>query len=267
MKWKGKPMLCRIRSWKKPLRSLLLVYVGVFLFGWLSANRMAFLPPPASYQEGAEVHFVTHPNGERVAFVREVHPEASHVILFAHGNGEDIGQYGDFWREYRDQGFTVYAFDYRGYGQSSGRATIRNAREDILLLYRHLIETEGWDPQKVILHGRSLGSAFVLHLAARHPVGGVILESAFLNGFRTVTRANLFPFDPLPNDRNIRRIQAPVLIKHGQRDSVIPFFHGEALFRLAPEPKYHAWTVAGHDDLFYANPSAYWRAIRDFVKR
>jgi predicted alpha/beta hydrolase len=40
---------------------------------------------------------------------------------------------------FRDKGFSVLAYDYRGYGTSDGRALEKNAYEDIEAAYEYLV--------------------------------------------------------------------------------------------------------------------------------
>jgi fermentation-respiration switch protein FrsA (DUF1100 family) len=62
-------------------------------------------------------------------------------------------------------------------------------------------------------------------------------------------------FDSLPH---IRHVGAPVLIIHGERDTLIPATLGRALFAAAREPKHALWIAnGGHNDL--------WGRIRETV--
>ena len=54
-------------------------------------------------------------------------PEARYTLLYSHGNGEDMGDDLPILEEYRRAGFAVFAYDYNGYGASTGRA-IRGCR-------------------------------------------------------------------------------------------------------------------------------------------
>lgn len=228
---------------------------------------MAFFPPKPSYkQDEPGLFFVEHANGEKVAVLEVTHPDPAGTVLFAHGNAEDIGESRQFLEAYRDDaGVTVYALDYRGYGLSDGKAGFRNAKADVRRVYDYLISEKGIDPEKLFLHGRSLGSALLLPLAASEPSGGVILESSMLNGFRTVHPWLIYPADPIPNGHHIRRVTCPVLLLHGEADEVIPLWHGEALAKRASEPKTAVWIPGyGHNDLLFAG-DAYWESLRDFL--
>lgn len=249
------------------LRFLGLLYVGIFLFGWFSADSMAFFPPHPSYEQAEEgLFFVEHASGEKVAVLELPHPDPVGVVLFAHGNAEDIGEARGYLEAYRELGVTVYALDYRGYGLSDGRPGLRKAKEDVRRVFDFLIAEKGVEVDRLFLHGRSLGAAMILPVAAEEPVGGVILESCMLNGFRTIHPGLLYPLDPIPNGRTIRRVSSPLLLLHGQADDVIPIWHGEALLKRAPEPKTAVWIPNyGHNDLSFAG-DPYWESLRQFFE-
>src|SRR5262249_3317690 len=122
-------------------------------------------------------------------------------------------------------------------------------------------------PERIIILGRSVGSGPAVHLAARRPVAGLILESPFLSAFRVITGIPLLPFDKFPNYREIARVRCPVLIIHGTEDRVIGFWHGQKLFALAHEPKrFFAVEGADHNDLNEVAGARYFEAVQSFSK-
>jgi fermentation-respiration switch protein FrsA (DUF1100 family) len=265
------------RKWKKllvgdlTLRRVIIsaveIYVCVLAWAWFFSDRIAFQPPPPTYSEGTGITYATASSGEKIAMLSLTNAGATHVVLFAHGNAEDIGCVRDLLEEYRNSGFEVCTFDYRGYGLSQGRPSTSKSYEDIEAVYAELVGRRGVDPRGIIVHGRSLGAAVVLRLAARRPVGGVIVESAFVTAFRVKTRIPLFPIDKMRNNREIRKLRCPVLVIHGEADEAIGAWHGKLLFGLAREPKSAYWVPnAGHDDVCAVGGGEYWKQIRAFAE-
>jgi len=246
--------------------SLIEVYLCILGWAWLFSDRIAFQPPEPTYAEGDGVYRIATPNGEHIAVLGLTNAAASQVVLYAHGNAEDIGCVRETLEPYRAAGFEIYTFDYRGYGLSDGSPSTRKAYEDLDTLYRHLVEQKGIPPARLILHGRSLGAAVVLHVASRRPAAGVIVESAFLTAFRARTQIPVSPFDKMRNDREIRRLNCPVLVIHGEDDQTIPTWQGKRLYALAREPKSAYWAPqADHDDVLVSNEAEYWRQLRQFA--
>lgn len=114
--------------------------------------------------------------------------------------------------------------------------------------------------------GRSLGGALAIDLAARKPLGGLIVESSFVSAYRVVTRFSIYPFDKFKSLAKIGSARCPVLVIHGTKDEVISFWHGEKLFAAANQPKQSYWVEgAGHNDLMDVAGSGYGEAMKRFV--
>jgi abhydrolase domain-containing protein 17 len=253
------------------LRTLVVValaFAGVTLLAYLLANAVLFQPPRASYAAG-DLPFRRVPaaGADSLALMHLPHERARFTIIFSHGNAEDLGDVLPFLERLHASGFGVIGYDYRGYGQSGGgRATARSAAEDAEGVFRFAVDELGIPPDRLILHGRSVGSGPTLQVAARQDVAGVILESAFTSAYRVMTRVGVLPFDRFPNHRMILDVRAPVLVVHGTRDRVIPLSHGEALFALAREPKQSLWVAgAGHNDLTQVAGETYYLSLIRFA--
>lgn len=247
----------------------IVAYAAISLLAYLYAESVLFQPPRPSYR-GERVPFTRVPvgDGDSVAVQHLPHPGAELTILFSHGNAEDLGHGQDFLRALHAAGFTVLAYDYRGYGRSTARRPNEaRAIEDAEAVYRYAVEELGIPPDRLILHGRSLGAGPTLELATRHPSAGVVLESAFTSTYRVITRAPLLPFDRFPNLLRVRSLEVPVLVIHGTRDRAIPVSHGRALFSAAREPKRALWVEgAGHNDLVRVAGRAYIDEIVEFAR-
>jgi abhydrolase domain-containing protein 17 len=257
-------------SWRRVRNSLVLipvcVYLGLLVIGTFFADKVIFRPPYSSYKNNdLGLLKLSTASGESIGAKYYPSAEAKYTILFSHGNAEDIGHTEPFIGYLRDSGFNVMTYDYRGYGTSEGTPSEQNAYEDIDVAYRYLTEELRVPPNRIILHGRSLGGAVAVDLASREPVAGLIMESTFTSAFRVVTRWSMVPFDRFDSIGKMPRVRSPVLIIHGKRDRTIAFHHGEELFAAAPGVKYSLWTEdAGHNDLFNRTPVLYLKTIKEF---
>ena len=245
---------------------LVLSYVGLLLYGTMFAERMIFLPPVTEYRDTSSTVKLRSRDGVEISATYLPNPDATYTILFSHGNAEDLGTLAPELESMRALGFSVFAYDYHGYGTSGGKATEQNAYEDIDAAYNHLTQVLKVPPDRIIAHGRSLGGAVAIDLASRKPLGGLIIESSFVSAFRVVTGYRIFPFDKFRNLDKIEHVRCPVLVIHGRQDEVIPFWHGEQLFELANEPKTNFWVDgAGHNNLKLVAGADYVRALKGFI--
>jgi fermentation-respiration switch protein FrsA (DUF1100 family) len=248
---------------------LLLAYALAGVALYLASDRLIFLPGPSSYDHGPEHVALRTSRGGTVTAVHLPNDSARFTILFSHGNAEDLGDNGGFFAALHAAGFAVLAYDYDGYGTSAGRPSEAGAYAAADAAYAHLTETLGVPPERILLHGRSLGGAVSIELASRRPAAGLVLESTFTSPSRVVFGRRVFPFDPFPSLSRISRVRVPVLVVHGTEDRTIPFAHGGELLRAADAPWRDSLWVdgAGHNDLARVAGDRYRAALRAFADR
>ncbi|MVU83171.1 alpha/beta fold hydrolase [Nocardia sp. ET3-3] len=214
---------------------------------------------------------LTTSDGETVNawFVRASGEPIGH-ILFAHGNGGNIGDRSPMLAMLSAVGFDVLVFDYRGYGRSTGRTSEAGTYRDVRAAREALLAQPGVDANRVVYLGKSLGGGVMLELAKTHPPAALLLMSTF-TGLRDAAVA-VYPFLPklfvpnaYPSLRRIRQLRCPVLIMHGDHDELLPVRMGRELFAAAPEPKELVIYPGGmHNDLIgfpgWAQTVAAWAA-------
>ena len=132
----------------------LFVYLGLLIFAYFYADTLIFHPFPSSYRDKAEVIKLTTSDGERISVKFYHNPDATHTILFSHGNAEDIGELDSFFEWFLKNRFAVFAYDYRGYGTSEGKPTEEKVYRDIDAAYDYLINELKIPPDKIIVYGR-----------------------------------------------------------------------------------------------------------------
>jgi hypothetical protein len=254
---------------KAALVTALVVYVAFAAFAWFVADRMIFQPPSPSYRAGQLPIAIVPTDGGSLATLYLPNPSATVTALYAHGNAEDLGHVAPFLEELRGAGFAVLAFDYRGYGMSTGGPpSTAGATSDMEAVYRHAVQTMRIPPSRLVLYGRSVGSGPATDLAARVPIGGLVLESAFVSAFRVLTKVTLLPFDRFDNLRHLRQVRAPVLVIHGTADAVIPVSHGRRLYEAAGQPKQALWVEgAHHNDVPLVAGPRYWSTLAAFGRQ
>lgn len=250
------------------LVALLLSYLGLGLIALLFANALIFPAPRASY--GSETGLLRIPLDGRSEYFVARHlrnPDADKVIFYHGGNGEDLGTTAPRIQGLHDRGYSVFAWDYPGYGLSPGRPSQAAVLAGAEAGWHYLVEELGYRPDQIILYGRSLGGGPAVYLASTRKARGMILESTFTSTFRVLTRIRILPWDVFDNLAAIPRVQCPVLFVHGTRDFVVPFRHGPKLWKIAPEPKAHLWIDGGgHNNLVEEFGDTYWPTVTRFLE-
>jgi fermentation-respiration switch protein FrsA (DUF1100 family) len=203
---------------------------------YLSLDMM-FPRPPVSYSRGPDYIELRAPDGTVVMARYWPNPSARHTLLYLHGNYEDLGTVGEYVPGLVDAGYAVLAIDYRRYGLSGGVPNEANLYADTELAYEYLRTKLGVPAERIVPFGYSLGGGPAVELARRRPVGGLILQGAFVSAYRVMTRIPLFPADKFENLKKMPSIRCPVLVIHGTADNTVPGWHGEALYAAATARK------------------------------
>ncbi len=146
------------------------VYIGLVLYAHFFAESMIFLPPRHRYKDseprfaGQLVKLKTSQQ-ETIAAVHLRDPDAKYTLLISHGNAEDIAGLLPMLKEIRGWGYNILAYDYPGYGASSGRPTEAGSYRAIDAAYAYLVEDQKVPAERIIALGRSLGGAMAIDLA------------------------------------------------------------------------------------------------------
>jgi fermentation-respiration switch protein FrsA (DUF1100 family) len=247
-------------------RIALMLYVALVGVGLFLSDRYIFQPRPSSYKDTPELLKLTAADGKKITALYLSNPAAKYTLLISHGNSEDLGDDREWCEDLRGAGFNVFAYDYEGYGTSEGKPNEARTYQDVSAAYSYVVGVLKTPPDRVIIVGKSVGSGPAVHIAAREPVAGLIVQSGFMSAFRVMTRFSIVPFDKFPNYKDIRNVHCPVLFIHGTVDSVIGFYHGKELFELANEPKSHLSVEgANHNDVEEVAGDSYIKTIQTFA--
>lgn len=174
------------------------------------------------------------------------------LVLFLHGNAENVSTHirSALWLVV--QGYTVLALDYRGFGLSEGTPDLPQVFDDINTAFHWLLnyKIEQIPDAPLYLFGQSLGASLSikyldLYPEARSELSGLISEAAFMRygsiakhvaAGSWVTWVLQYPvqwvlpktYDPL--DSIGRLAPLPIMLVHSKQDEIIPFAHAQQLF-------------------------------------
>jgi hypothetical protein len=204
------------------------------------------------------------------------------VLVFFHGNGEIASDYDMVAPFYRLAGLALLVLDYRGYGWSDGYPLTTRLLPDALAAVDALpavLAQHDADTVPLFLKGRSLGSAPAVYCAQQRPqqFKGLILESGFADVPSLFGRLGiLIPSGllqsetlPLSNTEKLKNVTLPLLVIHGENDTLLPLHHGQALYAAAPSTAKRMVVIpnGGHNDLIMRDTAAYFGSIKEFVEK
>lgn len=226
----------------------------------------AYKPPRATYRDTMDVIKLTTQSGARISAVYLPNEQSQYILLVSHGNADDLGTIMPFLRNLHAHGFSVFAYDYEGYGTSGGRPSERHVYEDEQAAYEYLVNTLDIPSNHIIAYGRSLGAAAAIDLATKQKVAGVVVEGGFTSVLRAVTYYPIFLFDRFKNLAKIKQVTVPLLVIHGRQDRNVPFYHGERLYEAANCPKDFLWVdEGGHSDAQLKAGDKYWEKLENIT--
>ena len=233
---------------------------------WVSTKLLFPAPPPTYGETLPGLVMIPGVDGQRFAAVHRPNPQAKHLILYFHGNGEDLGSAARQIEERAAHGFAVLAVDYPGYGLTGGAPSESGVYAAAAAAYGYATGPLAWPKERVIVNGFSLGGAAATWLAAREQVGGLVLQSTFVSAYRVKLDAPLVLGDRMPNRARLARVRCPVLVVHGFDDGMIPWTHGRRLFEAAAGPKRCLWVPgAGHNNVISVAGDRYWSELDAFA--
>lgn len=259
----------------------LAVYLGLAAYLYLFQAGYVYFPElpsrrvettPASSGLAFETLKIATEDGETLEgwYVPASNPRAT--LLYFHGNGGNIGHRVELVEMFHRLGLNVLIFDYRGYGNSSGKPSETGTALDAEAAWRHLVEARRVPAGEIVLYGESLGGAVAARLAQSRAPRALVLYAAFTS-IPDMAR-HYYPYLPttlLARYRYDTRaalaaLRCPLLILHSRDDEIVPYRHGEELLAAAPEPKKLVELRGGHNDAPFVSRKRFMPAIAELLQ-
>lgn len=214
------------------------------------------------------------------------HPrEAAPTILYLHGNGECIADQLAHWPLWADQaGANIFFLDYPGYATSQGVPSLTTCCQAAMAALDHLLGKSTCDVPAIIIGGRSVGSIFALHAAARSSsprIAGLMLESGIAD--LRPRLAMRVPYEHVGIDRaaieaelerdfdhqgTLESLSFPVLIMHTLHDCLVPAENSRLMARWAGRRLFRLvlFDVGDHNSIQLLNEQAYQGHLAELVQ-
>ncbi len=255
------------------------LYVLALTWLWFRQEKLIFAPTilPADFvlAKDPDVHEVAiDVPGARLSALHMRLPNPKGVVFFLHGNGGALDSWFVKPAYYRAANYDLFMLDYRGYGKSTGKIeSEEQLRADVRAAWA--LVAPQYIGRKVVIYGRSLGSGLAAGLAAemqaQHtPADLTVMVSSYSS--MAALASETYPLVPqfvqrypMRSDQRVGRIQTPLLLIHGEQDTMIPPRHSDLLKTLAPHATLVHVPGAAHNDLqdFDVYLNAFAKALAD----
>lgn len=261
-------VICGAAMWVASVLALWVAEPDLVFMTHLSRRHTAPLDPAIFHSQT----FVS--SGLRLNSVVLTHDSTNDTywILFCPPAGAStrVKRIQDHLKQLWTLGYNVMAFDYRGFGESPGVPSEEGLYADAAAAYAHLVAQRRVPPSRVILAGRSLGSAVAVDLATRVDAAGLLLFAPIDSVPQAGAR--VYPFAPVrwlathqfDAAAKASAISVPVVAVFGVRDQYMPLTDARGLFDRFRGPKVMIHTAGGHHHSGFVHIAELYRALARF---
>tara|TARA_B100000579_G_scaffold121559_1_gene97828 strand:+ start:248 stop:1066 length:819 start_codon:yes stop_codon:yes gene_type:complete len=228
---------------------VILIYIGVLTSLYFFQRNLMYHPVENNYHGDAlkvkveKVKIKTSDNLELLAWYHVKDIKKFKTIIYLHGNAGSLENRIHKINNFKDMNVNFLLLAWRGFSKNKGVPTEGGLYEDARSALKWL-ENKGIETSNVIIYGESLGTAVATEIAQNKEFAGIILESPFTSMIEAAkTKYPIFPIkfllkDKYESDKKIKNITSPILIMHGKKDDLVPFWMGQKMLDLANEPKF-----------------------------
>ena len=195
-------------------------------------------------------------------------------VVYFHGNGGNLSVWLPVFAVLHAHKLRVFAVDYRGYGLSTGRPSEEGVYRDAAAVAQYVARERAKSADRpLVFWGRSLGGPIAAAATQTVLPDGLILESSFADKAAVIRSnavlrvLNVFGAYRFETVNLLKGFKRPVLVLHGNEDSIVPFALGRELYERLEAPKRFV-EIAGadHNDLIDAARQDYWAPVIEFIR-
>ena len=258
------------------LSSLIIAYLVLIIFIYFYQRNLLYHPSDNNYQgdkiqfDYEEIFIKVDEEIKLKSWIIEKDFKNYKTLVIFHGNAGHLSNRIYKLNELYKLNINILLISWRGFSGNKGSPTEQNLYKDAEAAIKWLNE-KNINNNQIILYGESLGSGVAVELGKKNNFSSIILESPFTS---IENSAKIYyPYLPvkfLLKDRydsisKIKKINSPILIMHGRKDDIVPFFMGKKLFEKANSPKDSYFTDS--DDHMMEFNSQLLNKIKDFIKK
>ena len=253
---------------------LLIIYVSITAVVYFFQRKLLYHPFSAQITGEGLIHnfeTISFNTSDNLKLKGWFHLKNSNkkTILFLHGNAGNLDNRIDKLNSLGNMDVNFLIISWRGYSKNPGSPSEAGLYKDALGALKWLNE-KGISNDKIILYGESLGTAVATEVGQKNNFAGIILEAPFSSMVDMGQKIYpIFPVKFLLKDKyetkkKINNIKFPILVMHGKKDKIVPFYMGEKIYSLANERKSKYFTE--NDDHMMEFNIKMNNVISDFLK-
>ncbi len=232
---------------------VVLVYLLVTLGLYIFQRGLLYHPVENNYYGDKltvnieKVKITTDDNIDLLAWYHKKDIKKYKTILYFHGNAGSLENRIHKINHFKDMNINFILLAWRGFSGNKGKPTEQGLYQDARSAVKWLIN-QGVTEENIIIYGESLGTGVATEIAQNKNFAGVILESPFTSmidlgkKYYPIFPVKLLLKDKYESEKKIKNLKSPLLVMHGKKDKIVPFYMGEKIFDMANNPKFNYFT-------------------------
>ena len=176
------------------------------------------------------------------------------VVIYFHGNKENIHRYAKFASSFTRHGYEVWMADYPGFGKTIGQRNEKTLYQQSVQIYKMAVTK--YQKDSIVIYGKSFGTGIAAYLASVSDCKQLILETPYnsipdlLSCYAFIYPTTRMSNYKIPTYQYLQEIKAPITIFHGTDDGVIPYRCAEKLKEvLKPSDQFITIEKGSHNNL------------------
>tara|TARA_A100001011_G_scaffold374901_1_gene435860 strand:- start:3656 stop:4456 length:801 start_codon:yes stop_codon:yes gene_type:complete len=229
--------------------SIILIYLLIVSYMFFNQRKLLYLPSENNYLDDQinfqykEIFIQVEEELSLKSWLIEKNLKKNKTLIFFHGNAGNLSNRVYKLNALNKLNINILIISWRSFSGNLGEPTEQNIYADGQKAINWL-NSMGVKNEDIFLYGESLGTGVAIELGQKNSFNGIILESPYTS-MENVAK-NYYPWLPIrlllkdkyKSEEKIKNIKIPILIMHGKKDTIVPFYMGEELFKLANKPKY-----------------------------
>lgn len=223
----------------------------------LLTKRFLYFRPSSTFLEISETYKVIK-QGHLYGWLAEG-KQYSKIILLCHDNVDNISYHSLLIKQLHSLGFSVLAFDYSGFGKSTGVPNEQTLYQDASYMVALIRQT--YNNEDIIIYGHGIGCAIATYVAIRYNIPTIILVSP-VRSIRCIIKHTILKyismiFSEFNLKEYLKAFKGRSLLIHSRNDLYVPYDSIKDLIELSTK---HIETVGTHK-----NPVIPFNSIKDFI--
>jgi len=230
------------------ITSAIVIYLILLTLIYINQRKLLYLPSENNYLDDPinftynEFFIEVDQEVKIKSWLIEKDLKKYKTILFLHGNAGNLFNRSYKLNRLNELNLNVLIISWRGFSGNLGKPNETNLYGDAKKAVKWLND-KGVESKNIILYGESLGTGVAVEIGQSNKFNSIILESPYTS---MVKAAKIYyPYLPVKfllkdkydSEKKIKNIKTPILIMHGKKDNIVPFYMGKKLFEIANKPK------------------------------